>query len=335
MVDVKHHLKSISQSLNPKLTRLWIETTDLCNSRCKTCFIWKNTESKRCLDYEVLGNPLFKNVRYILNSGGEPSLCDLEKILLTEHRLLPKATLQVSTNGLLPERVLYAVNSALAAGARIDVGISLDGIGKVHDNFRGVPGNFDKVNFLVEKLGGLRQKYGCLNVTVGSTLTAETVAQKQALYSYVKKNQLEFIWHWPNRSSFYGNEKEADFVGAIDKEAFIQAVYDVTPAGLYRDSWINYLNGKALCFDCYALRGFLVLRCNGDLVPCLTHWNVSIGNVLTGDPQKIWYSACAKAIIKYCRSCGVHGCLNSWGYGWSLEDKYFPLLKAAINRRLH
>lgn len=333
MVSLMYHASAVRQSVAPKLKRLWIETTDLCNSRCKTCYIWKNKESKRRLDYNVLASPIFKDVSYLLNSGGEPSLCDLKGILQTEHKLLPNATLQVSTNGLLPDRVINAVGNVLENGAKVDVGISLDGIGEIHDSFRGVKGNFEHTNYLIQTLGVLRKDYPCLKIMVGSTLTYETVKQKQTIYKYVKDNGLEFLWHWPNRSEFYHN-LDSDFNGLADTSLFKEAVCDVTAPGLYRESWLKSLDNQAPCFNCYALRGFAVLRCNGDIVPCLSHWNKSIGNVLDSDALSVWNGKKAAEMRKFVKVCGGRGCLNSWGFGWSLEDNYFPLLKAGLARRL-
>lgn len=320
--------------MNPKLKRLWIETTDLCNSRCKTCSIWKNTKSKRTLDYNILANPIFKDVDYLLNSGGEPSLCDIKNILLTEHKLLPNATLQVSTNGLLPEKVLEAVISALEVGAKVDVGISLDGIGEEHDQFRGVPGNFEKVDRLVHGLIEYKERNNsCLRVTVGSILTPETAKRADKLLGYAKANRVEFIWHWPNKSAFYNNS-DLNVDASKDFELLKEAICKAVPEEIYRESWLNSLQGKAPVFDCYALKTFAVIKCNGDVVPCLSMWDKPIGNIMKEDPEKVWKGKEFKCMRKNIHDCGMHGCLNSWGFAWSLKDAYFPLLKRAIKKKV-
>jgi len=333
-MDVQYHLQCFNQRMNPKLKRLWIETTDLCNSRCKMCSIWKTKVSKRNLDYNVLGNPLFKHVDYLLNSGGEPSLCDLKSILLLEHNLLPKATLQVSTNGLLPDRVLDAVESVLESGAIVDVGISLDGIGEEHDQIRGVPGNFEKVNYLVHSLEDFKERNSsCLRVTVGSILTPETARRTDKLLDYAKTNKVAFIWHWPNKSAFYNND-DLNLNPSKDIDILTQAICKAFPDDIYRECWLNSLHGIAPVFDCYALRSFAVLKCNGDIAPCLSLWDKSIGNIMKDDPSKVWNSKEYDCMRERVHDCGMHGCLNSWGFAWSLKDAYFPLLKRAIKRRL-
>ena len=47
-------------------------------------------------------------------------------------------------------------------------------------------------------------------------------------------------------------------------------------------------------FKCFAGYTFCVLRCNGDLVPCLSLWDNKIGNVREKSPTEIWNSAMAQ-----------------------------------------
>lgn len=322
MVDWKYHVNSIKHKAHPSLTKLWVETTDLCNSRCGTCFIWKRKESESKLTpaslFDLLSNPLFRNVDYIINSGGEPSIIDLAGFLYAEHSALPKATLQVSTNGLLPDKVFSAVKSAVSYGAKVEVGISLDGVGESHDAVRGVKGNFERVDYLIRKLKPI------CSVTVGSTLTDETVKYGNELVCYAKKMGVPFMWHWANQSNFYG-----EATAKVSKENAEKALR-LVPNSFYKNMWLNSLDGKPEKFRCSALTSFAVLKCNGEVVPCLTHWDQSIGNMLTSNPQRIWRDAKKqRLLVKECA-----GCLNSWGCGWSLQQQYTPLLKYAVKRRM-
>lgn len=336
MVDVNYHVQRLKQSSNPKFKRLWIGTTDLCNSRCKTCNIWQNKTRSEPLDYSFLSNPLFKDIDYILNSGGEPTLVNTEEILLTQHKCLPNATLQLSTNGLLPDKALKAVSAALKAGAKMDVGISLDGVGADHDEWRGVKGNFDKVDYLIHELNKLKVTY-CdkLKITVGSTLAPQTCKHMDDLVAYAKENNVPFMWHWYNRSSFYSNEKEKEGYSAQVNAELKNAITQVHPNSLYRSWWLQYIDtGKIPSFKCYALKSFAVIKSNGDIVPCLSHWDKPIGNVVKQDPQEVWHSKQATEVRKFVRHCGnCVGCLNSWGCGWSLEDAHWPIIKWAIRKK--
>jgi MoaA/NifB/PqqE/SkfB family radical SAM enzyme len=279
---------------------------------------------------DALRSPLFKKVEYIINSGqGEPTLTDLKQVLLTEHEVLPKATLQVSTNGILHDKVVDAVLPVLRQGAQIDVGISLDGVGEAHDRVRGVPGNFECVNTLILDLLRVKKTYPCLNVTVGSTLTDHTVEHTQDLVDYAHKMGVTFMWHWFNQSSFYGNVQAPQ---PKDAEALSEAVRAVVPKGLYRDFWLQSFSGETPSFQCFALQSFCVIKCDGEIVPCLSKWNRSIGNVKDADPLTLWHSGLAKERRREVSTCA--GCLNSWGCGWSLQTEYFRVLKYAMKKRL-
>jgi MoaA/NifB/PqqE/SkfB family radical SAM enzyme len=339
MVDVKFHMEHMQQSVSPKLKRLWIGVTDQCNSRCKTCNIWHNKGANQPLNhaegYSFLASEPFKNVIYILNSGGEPTLVDIEEIMLKEHECLPKATIQLSTNGLLPDKALKAVKTTLETDAKVDVGISLDGIGADHDNWRGVKGNFEKVDYLIKALCVLKEKHCNLKVTVGSTLMPGTVLKMDELLSYAKKNDIPFMWHWFNRSSFYNNSGgDISWTPEVTKQ-MIEAIKTVHPDSLYRSWWINYIStNKIPSFKCYALKSFATIKSNGDVVPCLSHWDNAIGNVFDSEPDSLFKTNKAMVIRKLVAKCGnCSGCLNSWGCGWSLEDAHLPIVKWAMQNK--
>lgn len=319
--------------IKPRL--LWLETTNHCNSKCQVCQIWKNKEKERPLEVaKTLQSPLFSRIQYILNSGGEPTLlgrAGLYSLLKTEHKAIPKAYLQISTNGILADTT-YIVTKVLLAktNMKIDIGLSIDGIGEAHDKFRGVPGNFEKVETLINKLNKLRKQHpNQLRMAMGSVLTEYTVKQTDELLAFSEKVNVPFMWHWLNQSSFYNNKNIQPKQLAI----FEEAIKKVWPKpSLYRDMWINSLYETPPKFECYALRNFCVLKRNGDIVPCLTKWNSSIGNVFDTEPLKLWHSKKAKDVRSEVSKC--EGCLNNWGANWSLQAKYTPLLKYAIKRRI-
>jgi MoaA/NifB/PqqE/SkfB family radical SAM enzyme len=166
-----------------------------------------------------------------------------------------------------------------------------------------------------------------LKVTVGSTLTDYTVDNLNELVSFAKNKNISFMWHWFNQSGFYKNKIiPCDPVRA-------KVALSIMPEGLYKNMWIDSLSGKNPCFNCFALRSFAVLKCNGDIIPCLSKWNQSIGNIMVDSPIKVWQSQKAKTIRQEIANCP--GCLNSWGVGWSLQTEYFRVFKEAAKRRLN
>ncbi len=326
--------RSLNVAVKPRF--LWFGVTDLCNSRCATCNIWRMSPCPNPLsplDLEkILSDPLWNCVEYVINSGGEPSLrSDLKQILHIEHEKLPGARLQLSTNGILVERILDAVGYVIEElGCPIDVGVSLDGVGKSHDVVRGVPGNFERVDQLLHELSIIRKIHpDLLNVTVGSTLTDQTVRSSGELVSYAKRLNIPFMFHWFNQSSFYGNTNEKNLASSIARNA----IESTMPCSLYRDMWVQSLHtGKIPTFNCFALYSFLVLKCNGDIAPCLSLWDTVVGNMRDSPPSKVWSNRRAQNARKIVKGCS--GCLNSWGVSWSLRTTYYPELFHKTKRRL-
>ena len=334
---VKCSVKSIPLNLGffVKPKYVWLETTDRCNSRCQTCNIWNKVSTsqnellslddlKRCLQ-----DPLMSNVKYVLNSGGEPTLVDLKKVLAMEHSALPKAALQISSNGLLPHKLVEDIRFAIDIGVEhIDVGLSIDGVGEAHDRVRGVKGNFVSLEVILNYIKFMQYVFpNRVFVTLGSTLTDTTAQEAQSLYDYCRSRDVPFMWHWFNTSSFYENEssKLADN---------IQKVIEEFPAqSLYLDMWRESLvTGKIPKFRCHSLNTFLAIRCNGDVVPCLSRWSQPIGNIKEQSISDIWKSVPANIERMKIKECT--GCLNSWGYGWSVPESYYLILIDVIKKKM-
>jgi len=77
--------------------------------------------------------------------GGEPFLRgDLGEIVNTIVSFLPRVTIRINTNGFLTERILNMVPPCLSTAKKVVVNVSLDGVGKTHDEMRGVSNAYNK-----------------------------------------------------------------------------------------------------------------------------------------------------------------------------------------------
>ena len=325
-------------TVKPK--HLWLETTDRCNSRCQTCNIWKKpptpkhelltlAELERCLH-----DPVMNQIKEVLNSGGEATLTNLEEYLRIEHEAFPNASLQISSNALLPERLSQAVEYAMKIGIQhLDVGLSIDGVGEAHDAIRGVKGNFAKLEQSIALMKQLEKKYpGRIFTCIGSTLTDVTAKNASALYAYSKKVCMPFMWHWYNSSPFYENQEKTSLT---TKKGIHTVIMNYPAQNLYMDMWRQSLTtGEIPKFRCLALKNFLAIKCNGDVVPCLSRWNENetVGNIRHQSISEIWYSKRMIAERQKIKSC--EGCLNSWGYGWSIDDMYLQFLADLVKRKV-
>ncbi len=317
-------LLSMGKTLKPKW--IWFEATDNCNSRCTHCNIWQKKPTQNQLTLEEIKNtlkdPLLSEVETIINSGGEPILRDdIVDIIKLEHEIFPNAHLDLSTNGILADRVLNVVQSILNENIKINVGVSLDAIGKKHDEIRGVPGNFKKVDYLLHKLVELRKKYpNKLSIIIGFTLSQHTVDGWKRVKDYADKLNIECMAQWYNQSSFYGNENGQK---NINNNKML-AVVKKQPNTIIREKWLKLLKNQSIKFKCFAAETFFAIRCDGNIVPCLNYWDLCLGNIREKSPTEIWQSKKAQEIRKTITKCP--GCLNSWGVEWSITSIFYPRL---------
>ena len=326
MSELRRALKLARRLLpgyKPTITKLWIEVTDRCNSHCRTCNIWNQPHISNPLTpdeiYKTLSDPVFKDVDYIINSGGEPTVrSDLYAFLEAEHRALPTATLQLSTNGVLWARVITVVNMLLQnhPNLKMEVGTSLEGIGDAHDRERRIKGNFETVDQMLFRLKELQKTYGRDRLTIGfgTVVTDRTLTAIPELRRFADEHEVGFLIQWYNQSSFYSNEGggNGSTEGSNDeKERLARDQIKEADYTILSDLWCGYLNGVPPKYNCMALQSFCVIKCNGDIVPCLTFWNNKIGNVRNNTPSNI---------LKRKGGITCHNqCLNSWATYWSFE----------------
>ncbi|MCC6048780.1 MAG: 12,18-didecarboxysiroheme deacetylase [Thermodesulfobacterium sp.] len=146
--DLPSHLLQFSEDKKPVV--VW-NVTKACNLRCIHCYASAdNRPSENELTTEE-GFRLLEDLAQfgcpvVLFSGGEPLVRpDIFDLIAYAVRLGLRAVL--STNGTLIDHALAKELKKLGLSY---VGISLDGIGEVHDRFRGSKGCFEKVVQAIE-----------------------------------------------------------------------------------------------------------------------------------------------------------------------------------------
>ncbi|HMQ29566.1 MAG TPA: radical SAM protein [Chloroflexaceae bacterium] len=153
--------------IKPLPMNLTFSVSYRCNSRCKTCNVWRKRVKDFSLEeYEATFRRLGRSPYWLTFSGGEPFLRpDLIDIVVAAYRHCRPGIINIPTNGLLTERVVAGVERLAREAPRssIVINLSLDGVGAQHDELRGVPGNYAK---LIETYNGLRA-IAAKNLTVG------------------------------------------------------------------------------------------------------------------------------------------------------------------------
>lgn len=132
-----------------------IQLTNDCNSKCKSCHIWKINIQDPALkatelnpeQYELFLKTSGSHLYWLSFSGGEISLYDnFDKLIKLISLHCPKlAIITFTTNGLMPEKILLLSKMIKESLPQCDffVTISLDGNKETHDKIRGIPGNYE------------------------------------------------------------------------------------------------------------------------------------------------------------------------------------------------
>jgi MoaA/NifB/PqqE/SkfB family radical SAM enzyme len=154
--------------LNPEWVN--INVTENCNSRCITCYAWKNKSSNELTTEEIidaLGQLRKIGVRNIIFIGGEPLLRSDIGDLIKEAASLKFETRMLVTNGLLLET---RAEELLEKGIT-HLSVSIDGVGRTNDIIRGVPGSYEKSISGIKAVQKLKKEKGLkVHVTILTTI---------------------------------------------------------------------------------------------------------------------------------------------------------------------
>jgi MoaA/NifB/PqqE/SkfB family radical SAM enzyme len=178
--------------------------TNLCNSKCVTCFYWDHLNVNRHLEMslEEYDRSLadLGALYSVVLTGGEPTLNrDLPAITRLLYRRHDASNVTMPTNSLIPEQVEAIVAGALASRRddrqTFTVGLSLDHLGERHDAIRGAPGNFPKVAETYRRLIALKGKNRGLVVNVQTVLASFNMDDLPEITAWVSANFPDIDFH--------------------------------------------------------------------------------------------------------------------------------------------
>jgi len=318
----------VMQGLSSRLPdpiNVTFSVTRRCQSKCKTCFIWKHDPGED-IDLETVES-LFRSIgwTYFFNvSGGEPFLRkDLPEIIGLACRFMTPAVVHIPTNALAPERILKLTEEILAVihretpGTVLSIKPSFDGVGDLHDRIRGVPGNFERLMETLRGLERLRSEHPNLHVGVGTVISKYNYDRLAEIIEFTENLGVDTYINEiaEEREEFFnvgsGITPAGDKYGEIMK-VFKDAVFKrmkgmrllprMTTALrlVYYDLVVKILERKEQVIPCYA--GILNVHVNSDggIWPCaVLAYRGEMGRVgVDGDFRSIWNSGNAERVRK-------------------------------------
>lgn len=316
----------------PKLpVNVTFSVTNLCNSRCKTCFIWKlyqgQPESRerelRMDEFDRIFDSLGKSVFWATLSGGEPFLRqDLPQICESLSRHCEPRIINIPTNSLAPEAIENQTKRILEKCdcPSLIVNLSLDGLKEEHDKIRNVPGNFEKFNETYQRLKKLKSKFPNLHLGIHSVVSKYSIDNLFDVYEYASSLGCDsYITEVAeNRSELFNKDK--DIAPSPDQYATFARRFAErirrggNPSGnsvsrttrafrlAYYELAAEVLRKQQQVVSCYASYASCQVSAFGDVWPCcVLGYDYSMGNVRDSDYdfKKIWLSPRARDIRNY------------------------------------
>jgi MoaA/NifB/PqqE/SkfB family radical SAM enzyme len=175
-------------------TFLIYQFTNNCNSRCQMCNIWKKPSRGELSTRElkaIFEKPLFRKLRWVNLTGGEPFLRDdIVDVVSMLNRLPRLEGVAIPSNGFMTERIVAKTKEMLdilGKGKFLSITLSIDGFEKTHDDIRGVPGAYNRVKRTLDELLKLKKQHGNFNVGIQPTISKRNLDEIWRFYRHMKK----------------------------------------------------------------------------------------------------------------------------------------------------
>ncbi len=319
----------------PAPINLTLSITNMCNSRCQSCDIWKIYPAEKERLQEELTVPeieaIFRKIGrvYFFNiSGGEPFLRkDIVDIVKAACVHLQPTVVHCPTNALSPKRVAALTEEILVGmkqwgppGVKFTIKPSFDGVGGFHDWVRGIPGNYDKLIETLELLRDLRQKHDHLRIGVGTVISTMNLEHLPEIIAKSKTFGVDtYISEVAEEREEMRNVQtgitptEAQYTEAIRefRENTFERLKDADGLELltqgmrhqYYDITRRWLRDRKQVVPCFAGISNAHISAYGDLWPCaILAGSKSLGNLKDVDYDfwKLWHSSRADEV-----RCGI------------------------------
>lgn len=258
--------------------------TNLCNARCKHCFNKNNTGvNDLTLDEIKKISEKFGAIKYLTYSGGEPMLRkDIVEITQTFRENNGLEFLNLITNGFDTDKIFPAIRDILRLCKPMftRVSFSIDGIGGQHDEIRGVPGGFKRLEATIRKVKALRQYYPYFDV--GAIITFSNYNQDNIadIIRYVTEDiGIQASLNFVRGDTLEAEAKKADIDKYVEAAKYLEKM-NAAIKGRIRGAVMRAIGHVSLTLvkdtlkvqkpqvECLAGKKMIVIKENGEVMPC-------------------------------------------------------------------
>ncbi|KAB1155823.1 radical SAM protein [Flavobacterium luteum] len=266
----------------PIISVVNLNANDICNSKCVMCNIWEQKQGFEITPDQlknILQDPLFKNVKHMGVTGGEPTLReDLPQLYESIIKTLPDIIgLSIITNCIKEKDVIDRIEKVSEICSKHDKAfsmmVSLDGYGKMHDQIRGREGNFESA---INVIKHFTQKG--IPVSTGSTISKQNVWEMDDLLDFMKANNIYGRFRVAEFIKRLYNDNKAEAIRNFDEDErynlilfFYKLIFTFETHEAYIRTYksiINILDGGKRTTGCPYHSDGVVLNSRGEIAYC-------------------------------------------------------------------
>jgi radical SAM protein with 4Fe4S-binding SPASM domain len=297
----------------PRPIEINLELTHRCNLRCRMCGVWGKENASHLPELTLEDyNELFAQmkglgVHLVTLAGGEPFIRnDLFDIIKAAK--IQGLTCNLFSNGTLIDRLKIG----RLFESRVDkIIVSIDGIGPVHDDIRGVPGSFGRA---MEALSGLAserrsRKTERPEIDVHMTLLKENVSSLAKLHGVCRALGINFSFqpYSETTEAAVGQSRlNGNSIGSVrylphqgslrftdEQVKRMRAELSRLPASFYTKLLLSLSDeqlkqGLMPIRKCYITRNFMMIDPYGRVYPCTNLDGFVLGSIRDQTLAGIW-----------------------------------------------
>lgn len=279
-----------------------------CDARCVMCSNWKrgSEHEMTVAEYDrTFQDPVYCDVENVNISGGEPTLRkELPQIIQTVHRHLPKLKkIGISSTGInvhahkaLEEIARYCQKNNIALGIRI----SLDGVGKMHDEIRRIPHAYEKAMKTIKHLKALEDELD-FSLGISATFCDQNYHQCNELHELTSSMNLDTVYApaLDSDESYNSTNTEGDISIPDEGKKNLRKFYTerikegslLNGNTFFYTKYIKFLDADGKIerdMPCPFSDQGIVIEPDGDMKYCLN--SGTIGNTLKDSSSNIYYN---------------------------------------------
>ena len=258
----------------------------------------------------MFGSQCLRDVSEVHLTGGEPYLRkDFVEVVRVIHQRLPRAIITWTTNCLLPELIEEKTRKILQVGAKINIGLSLDGDEETHDMVRGIKGNYVKVMKTFERLRELD-----LNPYFLFTIFPFNAHQIISAYRLAQEKGARVIWGFSRNGVRLNNPNINLDYKKEQKRVVLKQLAELIKQEPSRKTFYyfaKHLFAGNLRFDCHVFPRKVFIGPYGNVYPCDGFYEkLRLGNVRENQLDEIIVSERTQEVRdiikrKVCQPCTV------------------------------